>query len=108
MKVPRVISEWWVLGLMIAFSIAAVIWLGITVSSSKEPFRSCTDCDKTGAADRIPTGGMTVLNPFVYPYSGTSCVNDLYVLHNDADVDLGSDLGPLTHLNTPDHVAMTR
>ena len=72
-------------------------------SAPRESFRSCRDCDFY----RMPSGGVTVLNPFVYPYSGMQCVDDLYVLRDDKGIALESSRAPLTHLNTPDHVVLT-
>ena len=66
-----------------------------------ESFRSCSGCD-----GRMYPSGMSVLNPFMYPYSGVSCVDDMYIFNHDNGLDLGFPKGPLTHLSTPDHVEL--
>jgi hypothetical protein len=67
----------------------------------REGYRSCNDCD-----GRMPRLGMVVLNPFMWPYSGTSCVDDLYILNKDSGLDLGFETTPITHLTTPDHAEL--
>lgn len=67
-----------------------------------EGYRSCRDCYGL----YMPKNGMSVLNPFVWPYSGTQCIDDLYIINKDSGVDLGFKHPPLTHLNTPDHVEL--
>jgi hypothetical protein len=67
----------------------------------KEAFRSCNDCIGV-----MPRDGIAVVNPYVWPYSGISCVDDLYVLNKDTGLGLGFGSGPLTHLSTPDHVEL--
>jgi len=69
---------------------------------SKENYGVCNDCDNKV----MPQDGLVVLNPFIWPYSGTPCINDLYLLNKDNGVDLGFEAGPMYHLTTPDHVAM--
>lgn len=68
---------------------------------SSEEFQACYQCDK-----RMPINGVSVLNPFVWPYSGTPHVDDLYILNHDSGVDLGFTGGPLYSLNTPDHIEL--
>jgi hypothetical protein len=67
-----------------------------------EAYRSCRGCDDY----RMPRNGVAVLNPFIWPYSGTSCVDDLYILNKDSGVNLNFSEAPLTHLSTPDHVEL--
>jgi hypothetical protein len=69
---------------------------------STEGYRSCRDC--TGYS--MSKSGTTVINPFVWPYSGTSCVDDLYIKNKDVGLDLGFTLAPISP-NTPDHVPPT-
>lgn len=68
-----------------------------------EKYRSCRDCD----GYQMAPNGMPILNPFIWPYSGTRCVDDVYILGKDAGVDIGTNVGPLTHLSSPDHVILT-
>lgn len=72
-------------------------------AAAAEGYRSCRDCD----GYLMPANGITVINPFVWPYSGTQCIDDLYILNKDVGLDLGFRSGPVTHLNTPDHVVLT-
>ncbi len=67
-----------------------------------EGYRSCRECSPTG----MSSGGALVVNPFIWPYSGTGCVSDLFILNKDAEIDFGFDKGPLTHLSTPDHAEL--
>lgn len=71
-----------------------------------EPFRSCRHCD----GYFMPRAGMSVLNPFIYPYSATPCVDELYMLNKDRGIDFGfvdSARPTLTSPSAPDHVAKT-
>lgn len=87
--------------LKFVIGIAAVIFVLFILFVSPEGFRDCDDCDK-----KMPSTGVSVINPFVWPYSGTSHVDDLYILNHDNGVDLGFKTGPLYSLNTPDHVEL--
>jgi hypothetical protein len=66
-----------------------------------EGYRSCRGCD--GMMSRA---GTLVINPYVWPYSGANCIDDLYISSKDSGIDFGFGRGPLTHLNTPDHVEL--
>lgn len=80
-----------------------ILLLVIYYTTPREPYRSCRDCDGYAMAPN----GTPVLNPFIWPYSGTQCVDDVYILGKDAGVDIGTGITPLTHLNSPDHVILT-
>jgi hypothetical protein len=67
-----------------------------------EGYRSCRDC--TGLS--MSKSGTTVINPFIRPYSGTPCIDDLYIKNKDSGLDLGFTLVPVSP-NTPDHVPQT-
>lgn len=90
-----------VLVIMTAIILVLIIIL-VALIYSTERFRSCRDCEGGVAAN-----GTIVVNPFIWPYSGTQCVDELYALNKDSGVDIGTKRGPLTHLNTPDHVILT-
>jgi hypothetical protein len=85
---------------MIGFTIVGVtiviIILIIVIMWPREQFRSCRYCD----GYNIPRNGLLVINPYIYPYSGTEFIDDLY---KKGKVD---KYVPLTHLNTPDHVEL--
>lgn len=87
---------------MILLLLVIVLLLIYYINFRMEPYRSCTGCD----GGRLPDNGVTRLNPFLPPFSSTQCVDDLYIIENDTNVKLDS-VGPLTHLNTPDHVVLT-
>ncbi len=80
-----------------------LLWYGgyLAGLNGVEGFRSCTGCD-----GRASMGGTLVINPYIWPYSGSNCVDDMYVMNRDNGTDFGFDKGPLTHLNTPDHVEL--
>jgi hypothetical protein len=84
-------------------AIALLIVLILVWFFRKEGYRSCSGC-RGGA---MPSTGVVRLNPFLPPYSSESCVDNIYVISKDTGVDIGTDVGPLTHLNTPDHVVLT-
>lgn len=81
---------------VIIIALLLVIYLAV----DWEEFAPCP-CDNPATPKAV-----TVLNPFIWPYSGTPCVDDLYQLAQDRkdDTILNTPRGPLTHLNTPDHV----
>lgn len=56
---------------------------------------------------KMPRNGSPVLNPFIWPYSGTQNVDDLYILNKDSGTDFNFECGPLTQLSAPDHVILT-
>ncbi len=60
---------------------------------NSEQFRSCNDCDKTINLDK-----NAVINPFVYPYSGS---------WNPDTINAQEYLSHFSHRNTPDHVPET-
>jgi hypothetical protein len=68
-----------------------------------ECYTSCRDC--TGNV--ITSGGTSVINPFIWPYSGTPCVDDLYIQNKDTGLDVGFNTSNLYSLTTPDNVIMT-
>jgi len=92
---------WWILILIV---IVLIYWIGLPwvwPGLWPEKFRPCQNCD--GRADK---SGHLILNPFAWPYSGTSCLDSVYIDHRDKGIDFGFDSPPLTHLNTPDHVEL--
>ena len=68
-----------------------------------ETFRSCRDCDFLSMSSR----GTLVLNPYFYPSSATSCVDDLYIGHKDTGTEVGMIDPPPISPSTPDHVLLT-
>jgi len=68
-----------------------------------EHYGPCKDCD----GYKMPRNGVSVLNPYVWPYSGTQCVDDLYILNKDTGTDFNFASGPLTQASAPDHVILT-
>ncbi len=76
-------------------------YFGYIALGRGEAYRSCSDC-----INKMPRDGILVVNPFVWPYSGTANVDDLYILNKDIGTNLGFNTAPLTHLSTPDHVEL--
>ncbi len=72
-------------------------------SMSEEAYRSCRHCDEY----KMNKNGTPVLNSFIWPYSSTASVDDLYILNKDSGLQLNFSTAPLTHLSTPDHVELT-
>jgi hypothetical protein len=87
---------------MTAYILILIIILLLIWWFQSEHYRSCRDCEGGVAAN-----GTAVLNPFVWPYSGTGCVDDLYMLGKDSGVEIGTGKGPLVSPNAPDHVVLT-
>lgn len=71
--------------------------------AGNETFIPCNDCDQ-----RMPRNGISVLNPFVWPYSGAQSIDNLYSLGRSSGVDFGFNAPAPTHLSTPDHALLTR
>lgn len=63
----------------------------------KEDFGYCPGCSHIG----ISKEGTPVINPYIWPFSGTDCIDDIYAV-NKLDDEI-----PLTHASTPDHVVLT-
>ena len=110
-------------GLILAAAILVLYLLGTSTSasaaaasipapSSGEGFRACTDCDSYG----MQNYGRYVVNPFIWPYSGTGCGDGISISSRDEGIQYGEDGTlhgedihvPMTHLSTPDHVLFTR
>ncbi len=83
------------------YVLAIILLLWYLSISAVENYRSCRGCD-----DSMPQDGVVVLNPFIWPYSATGSVDDLYIANKDSKLDLGFGMPPVS-LNTPDHVVMT-
>lgn len=73
--------------------------LEIQKNPNKENFGVCKDCDVTIPDREIPRGGFSSVNPFIYPYSGSECLDEIQ--------SISSTHVPLTHATTPDHVVLT-
>lgn len=69
-----------------------VLWLSGMIQLPYEEYRSCRDCTSV----RVST---SVINPFIWPYSGTGCVDSLYVNGNFDPVGKSP--------STPDHSLKT-
>ena len=82
--------------------ILTLILLMIVYLWRREGYRSCQDCDDY----RMDRRGTAVINPYIWPYSGTDCVDDLYIANASKKLDINFSTAPLTHLNTPDHVEL--
>ena len=90
--------------------IICLIAIWYVVSGRLEGFRSCRYC----ADQKLSKKGTLVLNPYVWPYSGTECIDSIYDAEHLTSADNSADYtpkdfgnGPLVHLNTPDHVELT-
>lgn len=82
-----------ILLLLIARHIRAEhLWL--TIPDRAEHYAGCSSCPSA-----IVDGGYTVLNPYVYPYSATTCIDTLY---RAPKPDFLRD--PVFFPSVPDHV----
>lgn len=61
----------------------------------KDNFVVCNSCDTKYVDSNV------ILNPFSWPYSGSPCVDDIYLAKANT-----FNKPPLTHLSTPDHVEL--
>jgi hypothetical protein len=87
---------------VVVIILTALWWTGYFADGAAESFGPCYgDCGD----ERMPYG-ITMLNPYVWPYSGTVCPDELYFQHEASGSNIGLDQPPLTHLNTPDHVIL--
>ncbi len=67
-----------------------------------ESLTECTSCDSY----RKPDCDSVLLNPFVWPWSGTNSPDDIRVLEKDRDVNENADV-PIVSASVPDHAATT-
>lgn len=91
--------------LIIVLLIIFIIWYNWdrihSMMQPSEHYLPCTGCSN----DKVPSGGYTVLNPFIWPYSATSCTDGMYM---QREIDkIASDPVPLTNPSTPDHAIQT-
>lgn len=89
---------------MILYTIIAIIAIYYFASASAEHYKSCLDCDDD---IRMLDGGNVVLNPYIWPYSGTADVGRIYQMNPEDRMCFGFKDEPLIHLNMPDHVILT-
>jgi hypothetical protein len=82
-----------VLVVLLVVAIIMLMW-------GNESFTACHDCDQSA---RFPYSDL-VVNPFIWPYSGTPCTDDLYREYRTLKAP--QEKAPLTHLSTPDHVVL--
>lgn len=69
--------------------------------SMKDTFVGCTYCDSYQIGNNFVT-----LNPFVWPYSGTQCPDDIRILEKDRAVNANAHI-PLVSQFVPDHAGPT-
>lgn len=86
---------------MLIAAVLLVVLIFVWYMMPQEDFLSCRGC-----SGKMKPGGTLAINPYVWPYSATYNVDDLYVLNKDYGIDFGFTDGPLYHKNTPDHTEM--
>jgi hypothetical protein len=64
-------------------SILLLIIIFLIYDDNIERLNGCMSCDSYKITDK----DNVILNSFVWPYSGTSCVNDIRVLEKDRGVN---------------------
>ena len=72
------------------------------MQDQQENLTECTSCDSYMTDD----GSSVLLNPYVWPFSGTRAVDDIRVLEKDRGVNPNSDI-PIAQASVPDHAAKT-
>lgn len=78
-----------------------LIILLVWYANAGEGFFACTYCDTYS-----PTPATSVvLNPFVWPYSGTGSIDDVYVVEKDSEN--GGGTATMYNQFTPDHALKT-
>jgi hypothetical protein len=87
---------------MYKFLLAVAVVVLIVWLVSREGY--CGDC-----SDRKYIDTPVFANPFIWPYSATSCPDDLYTLQVDKGLDLGlrGRTCETTSLRAPDHRLLT-
>lgn len=63
-------------------------------------------CPPDECPTRMPPEGLTIINPYIWPASGTIYPDELYFLRESTGIGLSFGGPPLTHLNAPDHVVL--
>jgi len=83
-------------------------------NNPREDYRSCSDCSQR----QLPASGTLVVNPFKWPYSGTSCIPEIYKSTPDLiasmPMDMDASMTPAfpdntfagVDLTTPDHIEL--
>jgi len=66
---------------------------------NKESFYACPCEPGENGGAPIQARDMTVVNPYIYPYSAYPCIENIY--ENGLKMEL--EFAPLTHLSVPDH-----
>lgn len=72
-----------------------------TIYPLSEGYKSCMSCNDDY---RMLDGGMVVVNPYVWPFSGTECISGLYKPAMAAKFDFKDR--PMIHHTQPDHVIL--
>lgn len=78
------------------------VWYIWFYSGLIEHYGVCKDCDLVS----MPRNGILVLNPYIWPYSGAPCINDLYKMNKQHPIEFGYDNEAPYHLQAADHVAL--
>jgi hypothetical protein len=73
----------------------------IVAKAPTEDYRACFGCNDDY---RMIDGGMSVINPVIWPYSATTNIDPLYSSKKQL---FGFTNQPLINQFTPDHVVMT-
>lgn len=81
-------------------AVVAIMLAIVLLKNERENFGYCVPDDKCSRA--LSKEGTLVINPYMWPYSGTTCIDDLYAVNKMQD-----DMPPLTSLSAPDHVVLT-
>lgn len=65
----------------------------------RESFYTCPCAPGESGGMPIQARDMTVVNPFIYPYSAEPCMGNIY----NSEIQKQLEFAPLTHLSVPDH-----
>ncbi len=84
------------IGLLVLICIY-IVYTSMYVGTEK--YRSCNDCD----THQLQKNGDVVINPYVFPYSATDCMTNIY-----SSYPISSNLTEPVHVSTPDHVLLTQ
>lgn len=83
-------------------AILLTIIIVLLMIQSRENMVECTSCDSYMTDD----GSSVMLNPYVWPYSGSRSVDDIRVLEKDRGVNPAAGV-PIAQASVPDHAAKT-
>lgn len=87
--------------LIIAAGVLLILWIMYDTTPHETYLPCYGDCEN----QKLPAKNPVVINTYMWPYSGATCMEDLYIA--DRNIRGNSTAQPLVSLNTPDHTVLS-